>query len=610
MSAIDPSTPRKALTPAGLQSRAVLARRRLIAAAVNGAIYVALLTWLASILGAGGWGLLDALIFLCFAVAAPWSVLGVWNACLGLWLLRFSRDAMRTVAPHAAAGDAPTPLDVDIAVTMTMRNEDARRAFARFRAVKASVEATGQGARFGWFALSDTSDPAIAAAEEAEFAAWRAGSDANAARLFYRRRDDNAGFKAGNLRDFCLRWGGDYEFMIPLDADSLMDGDTILRMARVGQAWPRIGILQSLVVGAPAKSGFARVFQFGMRHGMRPYTMGSAWWAGDCGPFWGHNALVRVKPFLDACELPALPGKPPMGGAILSHDQVEAALMRRAGFEARVLPVELGSFEDNPPHLLEFIHRDLRWCQGNLQYVKLRLPGLQSMSRFQLIWAIMMFVGLPAWTSIIAMGALEPLAGKDLSAFPAGSAIAFYLVFLSMYLAPKLCGFLDVALTPGGLARYGGGARFALGCAIELVFSFLLGASTTLRASLFMLGLPFGFAVGWSGQTRDAQSLTWSEAWRALWPQTVFGSLLLGLGAGYAPVLALWSLPLTLGYVLAAPFAVLTASSPAARFLHRWRLCASPEEFASPAILNAVETAGPPRGDPPKQIPIPARASP
>ena len=255
MSAIDPSTPRKALTPAGLQSRAVLARRRLIAAAVNGAIYVALLAWLASILGAGGWGLLDALIFLCFAVAAPWSVLGVWNACLGLWLLRFSRDAMRAVAPHAAAGDAPTPLDVDIAVTMTMRNEDARRAFARFRAVKASVEATGQGARFGWFALSDTSDPAIAAAEEAEFAAWRAGSDANAARLFYRRRDDNAGFKAGNLRDFCLRWGGDYEFMIPLDADSLMDGDTILRMARVGQAWPRIGILQSLVVGAPAKSG-------------------------------------------------------------------------------------------------------------------------------------------------------------------------------------------------------------------------------------------------------------------------------------------------------------------------------------------------------------------
>ena len=156
--------------------------------------------------------------------------------------------------------------------------------------------------------------PAVAAAEEAAIRRWKAAAGADADRLVYRRRAINTGFKAGNLRDFCARWGDDYEFMLPLDADSLMSAETILRLVRIGQAYPKLGILQSLVVGAPAQSAFARIFQFGMRHGMRPYTMGSAWWAGDCGPFWGHNGLVRIAPFRAHCDLPVLPGKPPLGG--------------------------------------------------------------------------------------------------------------------------------------------------------------------------------------------------------------------------------------------------------------------------------------------------------
>ena len=159
--------------------------------------------------------------------------------------------------------------------------------------------------------------------------------------------------------------------MLPLDADSLMAGEAVLRLVRIMQAHPRLGILQSLVVGAPAASAFARIFQFGMRHGMRAYTMGSAWWIGDCGPFWGHNAVVRIAPFREHCGLPILPGGPPLGGHVLSHDQVEAALMRRAGYEVRVLPEERGSWEENPPTIFEFSARDLRWCQGNMQYWRL-----------------------------------------------------------------------------------------------------------------------------------------------------------------------------------------------------------------------------------------------
>ncbi len=173
------------------------------------------------------------------------------------------------------------------------------------------------------------------------------------------------------------------------------------------QAHPQIGILQSLVVGMPSSSAFARIFQFGMRHGMRTYTMGQAWWIGDCGPFWGHNALVRIQPFREHCELPDAAGQAAARRpCAVSHDQVEATLMRRAGYEVRVLPDENGSWEENPPTMLDFAKRDVRWCQGNMQYVKLLgLPGLKPMSRFQLVWAILMFLGIPAWTLMIALAA-------------------------------------------------------------------------------------------------------------------------------------------------------------------------------------------------------------
>jgi membrane glycosyltransferase len=383
-----------ASTPTGLQSTADLARRRLIVAVLNGLTFLGLAWALVAVLSSGGWTLIDVLMLVCFLFAAPWSVLGFWNAALGLWLLHVRGDAWDQVAPYLPDAEGTGPLQVRTAVLLTLRNEDPERAIRRLRIVKDSIDATGQGAAFSYFILSDTNDPTVAAAEEGAFEAWKA-TDTQPQRLHYRRRTANTGFKAGNVRDFCDRWGADFELMLPLDADSLMDGPTVVRLVRIMQAHPKLGILQSLVVGLPSRSAFARLFQFGMRQGMRPYTMGSAWWAGDCGPFWGHNALVRIAPFAEHCHLPVLPGGPPLGGAILSHDQVEAVLMRRAGYEVRVLPQECGSWEENPPTVLEFTRRDLRWCQGNMQYWRLLgLPGLFPMSRFQLTWAILMFLGI------------------------------------------------------------------------------------------------------------------------------------------------------------------------------------------------------------------------
>ena len=572
------------------QSMANVARRRILMTAACAVTYAGLVALLGHILSHGGWSAADVAVLIAFMFAAPWTVLGFWNAVAGFALLHLSRDPMRAVAPFAAAGESGGAISAKIAVLMTLRNEDPARALARLRIVSDSLERTGYGAQFAYFVLSDTNDPQVAAREEALVAAWQAQlGPSDAARIVYRRRTENTGFKAGNVMDFCAEHGRRFDFMLPLDADSLMSGATILKMVRIMQAHRRIGILQSLVVGLPSQSAFARIFQFGMRHGMRAYTMGQAWWSADCGPFWGHNALVRIRPFVKHCQLPMLKGAPPLGGHILSHDQVEAVLMRRAGYEVRVLPSEEGSWEDNPPTVLEFMDRDTRWCQGNLQYIQLLgLKGLKPMSRFQLAWAVLMFIAIPAWTLMIALSPLVAADALTIADFPVSLAAALYVGFLLMYLSPKIAGLADIALSRGGIRRYGGPVRFVLGAALELVFSFLQGAVSTIRTTIFMVGLVFGLKVRWSGQTRDAHGLSFGRALGALWPQALFGGLLCSALYAVSPVTLAWSLPLTAGYLLAIPFAMLTASPAMGRLLAKAGICGIPEEFDPPAEVMAL----------------------
>jgi membrane glycosyltransferase len=566
-----------------------LRRRRQIMVGLNVITYVLLLWGISRVLAAGGWTLVDMVLLVAFAIGSPWTVLGFWNAVVGLWLLHGARNPIGKVAPFAGAADADTPLETRTAILMTLRNEDPARAFLRLRTVKDSVDATGQGKQFAYFILSDTNNPAVAEAEEAAAEDWRQTLP-DPDQVIYRRRTVNTGYKAGNLRDFCERWGNEYELMLPLDADSLMSGEAIVRLVRIMQAHPQLGILQSLVVGMPSSSAFARIFQFGMRHGMRSYTMGQAWWVGDCGPFWGHNAMVRIKPFAEQCHLPILPGKPPLGGHVLSHDQVEATLMRRAGYEVRVLPEERGSWEENPPTMLEFIQRDVRWCQGNMQYIKLLdLPGLLPMSRFQLVWAILMFLGIPAWTLMIGLLPVAAWEARAIEDYPTSLAVWLYIAFFVMYLSPKIAGLLDAVLTRGGVARYGGWLRFTASAAIELVFSFLQGAVSTIRTSIFMIGLIFGKSVTWSGQSRDSHGISWSTAFSALWPQVLFGVIVCGALAVISPTVLLWSLPLTAGYLLAVPFGVITANPALGKAMQKMGLCGIPEDFDPPKEVRAVQ---------------------
>ncbi len=590
----NPCTPKTVLTtPAGVQSVSVLTWRRWSVLILNVLTYVVMIAVAAVILNHGGWTLVDCFMLVAFAIGLPWTILGFWNALIGLSLLHGCRKPMAAVAPFAEAGDQNESLTVQTAVIMTVRNEDAARAVGRLKVMQESLDATAEGRNFHYFVLSDTDDEAVAQAEEEAVAVWCASlSSELAERIVYRRRQHNTGYKAGNIRDFCERWGDNFELMLILDADSVMSGDAIVRLVRIMQAYPRIGILQSLVVGMPSASAFARIFQFGMRHGMRAYTMGQAWWTADCGPFWGHNAVVRVAPFRDACDLPELPGKPPLGGPVLSHDQVEATLMRRAGYEVRVLPVENGSWEENPPTLLDFMKRDVRWCQGNLQYINLLgTPGLYPLSRFQLLWAILMFLGIPFGTLMIALLPMAAFETGQTDGFPSSLAIGLYITFFAMGLMPKLAGLLDTMLTSNGVARYGGWLRFSVSALLELIFSFLQGAVSTFHTAIFIIGLMFGAKVNWGGQARDSYGLSWRAAAAHLWPQTLFGSVVcLALLAVNSQVFW-WSLPLTAGYVLAIPFTVLTASPVLGRLFQQAGLAGIPEDFEVPKEVARVTAA-------------------
>ncbi len=584
----------------GTESRALRRRRFAFAMVVLGTMLAALAA-MARVLGADGLGISDIVLFCCFAAMLPWNVIGFWNAVVGFAILCADRDPSAYVLP-AIRSAAVGPIGARVAVVMPVHNEDPARVIRHLEETVASLDATGEAAAFEIFLLSDTQDRAIAAAEVAAFSRWRERTPMPA-RLHYRRRLDNHGQKTGNLWDFLERHGKRFDHMLVLDADSVMSGAAILRQVRIMEGHPGIGILQQLIVGLPNFGPFPRIFQFGMRHGMRAYTVGSAWWQGDCGPYWGHNALIRIAPFMAHCRLPVLPGGPPLGGRVLSHDQVEAVLMRQAGWEVRALPEEAGSFEENPPTLLDFVKRDLRWCQGNWQYLHLvGRPDLHWMGRLQLVLAIMMYVSGPAWVvfSLVAFGravipalsSAAPTASEPLTPF-LGTVMpwepwALLAATMILVFAPKLAGVAQVLLVPRLRRAYGGGVRVAVSTLVELLFSFILAPIMAVAQSVFVLGMLAGRTIRWEAQLRDPRSLGWAEAMHGLWPQTLLGLVLGATVWGLAPEpTRLWAVLFSGPLLLAVPFAVVSSWTSLGRVLARLGICAVPEEVCPPRMVVA-----------------------
>jgi membrane glycosyltransferase len=571
---------------------ASLARRRALFAVLTGATFVGLVSLAA--IAVPPRSLAAVLFLVLFTVTLPWSVLGFWNAAIGFLLMTVARDPVAAVNPLAASIRGDENIIARTAILMCVRNESAAQVTRNLRPLLDGLAAARVAHWFHIYLLSDTSDPEIIAAEEASFAAF-AAECGDRIPITYRRRAINAGFKAGNIRDFCDRWGDAHEFAITLDADSFMPAEAVLRLVRIMQAHPTLGILQTLVIGLPSPSAFARLFQFGMRLGMRSYTLGAAWWQGDCGPYWGHNAILRLEPFAAHCRLPLLPGSGPLDGHILSHDQVEAALMRRAGYEVRVLPLEGMSWEENPPTLMEYIRRDLRWCQGNMQYWRLLgLPGLKPISRLQLAFAILMYLGSPAWMALVAIGAVEivlaDIAGVPVVHVTSRAGAALLSIMLAVIFAPKLASSFDVLRRRSARQSYGGGACFTSNVVAEILFSFLLSPVMALTHTGFLLRLFLLRRGGaWNNQKRETHAVPWSLAWEKLWPHTLTGFAMIGLVAVTRPGEIGYALLAAGGLALSAPFAVVTAAPWVGTLLARFGVARIPEETTPSAALLSLD---------------------
>jgi membrane glycosyltransferase len=563
--------------------------RRVLFFTLVGLSIAGLIWLLAHALSAGGFSHGDLLLIVLFAVTLPWTVIGFWNGTIGLIIMRFSRDPVAAVTPAAGRVSGHEPIVSSTAILVCIRDEPPERVIRHIAPMIDGLVKRGVAQQFHVYVLSDTGELAHAAIESRHFAelanAWRGRMS-----LTYRRREVNTGFKAGNVRDFCDRWGDLHDYALVLDADSLMTADAVLRLVRIMQASPRLGILQSLVVGMPSTSAFARIFQFGMRLGMRSYTIGSAWWQGDCGPYWGHNALIRIAPFMMHCHLPVLGKGALIGGHVLSHDQVEAVLMRRAGYEVRVLPEEGASFEQNPPTLIEFIGRDLRWCQGNMQYWHfLVMPGLRAISRYQLAFALLMFLGSPAWIGLLVFGSIAvAFAGSGQAVIRPGVGLALFGIVLVLWFAPKIATVIDV-LTRSSLRRsFGGGFRFVAGVVTETIFFLMLLPIMWFAHTLFLARLLTGRSVGWGAQARDDHRVPWSLAARQLWPHTLLGASTLALLSVTVPAAIPYALFVAGGPLLSIPLAVITASPALGRAMVRIGLGRLPEETAPPREMMAL----------------------
>jgi membrane glycosyltransferase len=549
------------------------------------------------VLNLGGLTILEIVVLGLFALNTIWISLSVPMALAG-----FVRIVFRRSRP-AEAG----PLTSRTALLMPLYNEEPARAAAALDAMANDLAARGAAGHFDLFILSDTTDGDIALAEEEVVWALRRHVTKGPS-IYYRRRERNTAHKSGNIREFCERWGRAYDHFLVLDADSLMEGATIIELVRRMENDPDAGLIQTVPRLHGGTTLVARLQQFAARVYGPVLASGLAWWTGREGNFWGHNAVIRSRAFMESCGLPELPGRPPLGGPILSHDFVEAALLRRVGWSVRVADDLPGSYEACPGTLVDLAIRDRRWCQGNLQHVRLLgARGLHWVSRFHLLSGIFSFVSSPVWLlfllATLALGVQNEFARpeyftRSFSLFPMWPhidpvrALRTFILCLAILGAPKVLGVLAFA-AKGKHLRAAGGLLLPFSVALELVLSALLAPVLMLIHCGLVASILAGRDSGWSPQRRGDQSLPWTEvAYRHRW-HVVMGAVLVIAGYSISWQMAAWLSPAALGMVAAVPLSLVTGSPRVGGWPRRPRFLRTPEEAEPPAIERTMKVAYP-----------------
>lgn len=541
---------------------------------------------------------LKLLVLALFTALFAWIAASFWLAALGCALRAARRRHSHHVSPSAVRRSA---MASHTAIVMPIHNEDTTEVFARLEAMRQSLAAM-QATHIDIYVLSDSTESACWIAEEIEWDRMRRPAGALPT-LYYRHRLKNESKKSGNIRDFCENWGALYDYMIVLDADSLMTGATILEMVRRMDENPRAALIQAPPSLIGRLSLFARIQQFASSVYGPLYWEGLARLQGPDGNYWGHNAIIRIAPFMQNCGLPRLRGDGPLGGEILSHDFVEAALLRRAGWEIYMAPDLSGSYEEPPPSLLHHVQRDRRWCQGNLQHIKLIFArGLRTPSRLHLVMGVMSYLSAPIWLCMIiatmfetyAQGGFLPVhfEGKyPVMGVPTDHPQQFLLLAAMaavLLLGPKLLALLMMARDRALLESDGGLGSVTLGIFWESVFSMLLAPIVMLTHTLYVVAIFSGFKARWTAQHRGDRGLSWTAAIRTFAPHTLAGLSAAALAWRIIPDSSLWLIPLVSGMIFAIPLVLFTGSPALGRWTRQLGLFLIPAETEGLPILESA----------------------
>jgi membrane glycosyltransferase len=580
--------------------RLSVAARRLFFTSLVAAT-VAFFSWrILLMLEVNGWNPLKAAIFALFVILLIPLALSTWTAVIGFYLRWRDKDPLSLPKFDIETADLALPRT---AIAMPIYNENPVRVFAGLEATYRSLEETGLLHHFDFYVLSDTTDPDVWVREELAFDALRK-KVSTPERLIYRNRRENTERKTGNIADFCATWGKNYEYMIVFDADSFMTGVSLVNLVLLMEKYHNVGIIQAPPVPVNRRTLFGRLHQFAAHAYSLIFTTGLNFWQGGAGNYWGHNAIIRLQPFIQHCHLPKLPGKPPLGGSILSHDFIEAAFMRRAGWRVYLANEIGGSYEEMPSSLIGYAARDRRWCQGNLQHSKLLFtPGLHIVSRVHLWMGLMAYLASPLWLLLLTLTTAEALLEKfwphryfsGRSLFPKWhisveqQALWLFAGMMTLLLLPKILTVLLFLRDAKRSQSFGRRPKLLLSVFIETLASTLLAPNLALLQARFVVGTLLGRIVKWDTQDRGEEGTTYREAFHRHWMGSFIGLVWAILLALTVPKLLWWFSPVIIGFLLAIPLSVWSSRTQLGDWARARGLFIIPEETDPPQILKNLK---------------------
>lgn len=532
--------------------------------------------------GLSGAGL--AVVLSLFVPFAIFLTTGSWTAVLGVMAAtrRQVPDSLR--APPS--GSAAT-LTAKTAIVYPIKNEDTARVFANVAAIRESLAESGVQHLFDLYVVSNSDDPNCWIEEEV---AWRSVSS-DATGIYYWRRHRREGRKPANIAEFCERWGSRYKYMVVLDADSLMSADCLINLVDMMERNQKAALLQTSPDFIDGETLFARLQQFSAWSNGKIVQWGERAWQGSAGTYYGHNAIIRIAPFMQNCGLPRLSGAPPFGGDILSHDFVEAALLSRAGWDVWLVPELEGSYENCPATLEEHFQRDRRWYQGDMLNLRLlTTPKLPLTGRIR--FATSALRDMASALLLVLCGVLIGLTDAPTFAVPA-LLIPFVVLDFSCRVSsagvPALG--LGVSTSTRSIRQQRMPVLHVLGNKVlEQALWLITAPIRLLTNAIFIAELAAGRDSGWRALPRAADQPTLRQLLRFYSPH-LLGAPLVALILLLTDSWALWWLtPVLLSWLLAIPLTRALGSQRIGALARRAGALLVPKERTpSPIMTRAQE---------------------